>query len=98
MTETETGFVPLFLTEKAKRAFFALWCLAWLVVASKSLQPGIELPLGLSDMSVIRTPLESASNVTRIWAGPYQGGSGYENSPSGGMDRSFSLVTRFTFP
>lgn len=44
--------MPLFLTEKAKRVFFALWCLAWLIVASKSLEPGIELPFGLSDKAV----------------------------------------------
>jgi hypothetical protein len=48
----ETECVQWFLTERAKRTFFALWCLAWLVVASKSLQPGIELPLGLSDKAV----------------------------------------------
>jgi VanZ family protein len=42
----------LFLAEKAKRVFFALWCLAWLIVASKSLEPGMELPLGLSDKVV----------------------------------------------
>ena len=52
MSETETELVSLFLTEKAKRAFFALWCLAWLVVAIKSLEPGIELPLDLSDKAV----------------------------------------------
>jgi VanZ family protein len=44
--------VSLFFTEKAKRTFFALWCLAWLIVAVKSLEPGIELPLGLSDKAV----------------------------------------------
>ena len=44
--------MSLFLTEKAKRTCFALWCLAWLIVAIKSLEPGIELPLGLSDKAV----------------------------------------------
>ena len=39
-------------TEKAKRAFFALWCVGWVVVAVKSLEPNIELPLGLSDKTV----------------------------------------------
>jgi hypothetical protein len=64
------------------------------------LDPGITtIPVGLSDMSAIRTPLESASNVTRIWAGPYQGGGGYENAQtSTGLDRSFSLVTILSFP
>ena len=41
-----------FFTEKTKRAFFALWCVGWLVVAVKSLEPNIWLPLGLSDKAV----------------------------------------------
>ena len=48
----ETEFVRWFFTEKAKRAFFALWCVGWLVVAVKSLEPNVELPLGLSDKTV----------------------------------------------
>ena len=52
MTETETERVRWLFTDKAKRAFFTLWCLAWLVVAIKSLESGIEPPLGLSDKVV----------------------------------------------
>jgi VanZ family protein len=40
------------VAERTKRLLFALWCLLWIVVVAKSLQPNLQLPLGLPDKLV----------------------------------------------
>lgn len=40
------------LAERTKRTLFALWCLGWAMVAVKSLQPDLQLPMSLSDKTV----------------------------------------------
>ncbi len=53
---------------------------------------GLPLGLGLSNATDMTTPSPDLSRLTRLYAGPYQGGPGFENATSGSMTRHYGLV------
>ena len=44
--------MQVLVAERTKWLLFALWCLLWILVVAKSLQPDLQLPLGLPDKLV----------------------------------------------
>jgi VanZ family protein len=50
--EAEVHHLQVLVAERTKWLLFALWCLLWILVVTKSLQPDLQLPLGLADKLV----------------------------------------------
>jgi hypothetical protein len=63
------------------------------------LDANLPLGLGLSDMSVVKTPLRGSYYMSRFYDCPYQGGAGYENSTfAAGNSIGYGLVVGFMTP